>query len=120
MRSKIIICFIVLFSTQDLYSSDTISKRVDRNFYKFLAVEGAVLTGAISYLKNEWYSDKKRVPFHFYNDLKGWNQIDKLGHFYAAYLESTVGYSLMKKFNFSENQALYLGGSQGLILETPI
>ena len=26
----------------------------------------------------------------------------------------------MKKFNFSENQALYLGGSQGLILETPI
>jgi len=120
LRSKIIICFIVLFSTQDLYSSDTISKRVDRNFYKFLAVEGAVLTGAISYLKNEWYSDKKRVPFHFYNDLKGWNQIDKLGHFYAAYLESTVGYSLMKKFNFSENQALYLGGSQGLILETPI
>ena len=120
MRSKIIICFIVLFSTQDLYSSDTINKRVDRNFYKFLAVEGAVLTGAISYLKNEWYSDKKRVPFHFYNDLKGWNQIDKLGHFYAAYLESTVGYSLMKKFNFSENQALYLGGSQGLILETPI
>ena len=120
MRSRIIICFIVLFSTQDLYSSDTISKKVDRNFYKFLAVEGAVLTGAISYLKNEWYSDKKRVPFHFYNDLKGWNQIDKLGHFYAAYLESTVGYSLMKKFNFSENQALYLGGSQGLILETPI
>ena len=69
LRSKIIICFIVLFSTQDLYSSDTISKRVDRNFYKFLAVEGAVLTGAISYLKNEWYSDKKRVSFHFYNAL---------------------------------------------------
>lgn len=83
-------------------------------------MEGAVLTGAISYLKNEWYSDKKRVPFHFYNDLKGWNQLDKFGHFYASYLESTIGYSLMKKFHFSENQALYLGGSQGLILETPI
>ena len=38
-RSKIIICFIVLSSTQDLYSSDTISKRVDRNFIN-LAVEG--------------------------------------------------------------------------------
>jgi len=74
----------------------------------------------MSYLKNEWYSDKKRVPFHFYNDLKGWNQIDKFGHFYASYLESNVGYSLMKKFNFSERQSLYMGGFQGLILETPI
>lgn len=120
MRSKIILYFFLLISTQNLYSSDSLTRKVDKNFYKFLAVEGIVLTGAISYLKNEWYSDKKRVPFHFYNDFKGWNQIDKFGHFYAAYLESTIGYSLMKKFNFSENQALYLGGSQGLILETPI
>ena len=51
---------------------------------------------------------------------KGWNQIDKFGHFYASYLESNVGYSLMKKFNFSEKQSFYMGGFQGLILETPI
>jgi len=70
LRSKIIICFIVLFSTQDLYSSDTISKRVDRNFYKFLAVEGAVLTGAISYLKNEWYSDKTTAWKKFDENLQ--------------------------------------------------
>ena len=74
----------------------------------------------MSYLKYEWYSDKKRVPFHFYNDFKGWNQIDKFGHFYASYLESNVGYSLMKKFNFSEKKSLIFGGSQGFILETPI
>ncbi len=112
--------FLLIFLSQNLYSYDTARNKIDRNFYKFLLVEGVVLTGAISYLKNEWYSDKKRVPFHFYNDLKGWNQIDKFGHFYASYLESNVGYSLMKKFNFSEKQSLYLGGFQGLILETPI
>ena len=60
------------------------------------------------------------MPFHFYNDFKGWNQVDKLGHFYISYLESNVGYSLLKKFNFSEKKALYYGGFQGLILETPI
>jgi len=103
-----------------LFSRDTIKNKVDKNFYKFLLVEGAVLTGAMSYLKYEWYSDKKRVPFHFYNDFKGWNQIDKFGHFYVSYLESNVGYSLMKKFNFSEKNSLFFGGSQGLILETPI
>ena len=118
---KVKIFFLVfLFTSTHLFSLDSTKNKIDKNFYKFLLVEGAVLTGAMSYLKNEWYSDKKRVPFHFYNDLKGWNQIDKFGHFYASYLESNVGYSLMKKFNFSERQSLYMGGFQGLILETPI
>ncbi len=120
MKNKIIILLVLIFSFQDLTSKDTIRNKVDKNFYKFLAVEGVVLTGVISYLKNEWYSDKKRVPFHFYNDFKGWYQVDKFGHFYASYLESNIGYSLMKKFNFSEKKSLYLGGFQGLILETPI
>ena len=104
----------------NLYSKDTIQSKVNKNFYKFLAVEGVVLTGAITYLKYEWYHDKKRVPFHFYNDFKGWNQVDKFGHFYASYLESNIGYSLLKKFKFSEKKSLYFGGFQGLILETPI
>ena len=104
----------------NLSSKDTIQSKVNKNFYKFLAVEGVVLTGAITYLKYEWYHDKKRVPFHFYNDFKGWNQVDKFGHFYASYLESNIGYSLLKKFKFSEKKSLYFGGFQGLILETPI
>lgn len=120
MKKKFLIFFSIILINHNLFSVDSIKNNVDKNFYKFLLVEGATLTGAMSYLKYEWYSDKKRVPFHFYNDFKGWNQIDKFGHFYASYLESNVGYSLMKKFNFSEKQSLIFGGSQGFILETPI
>ena len=115
-----LILFLILNVNFNLYSFDSINTKIDKNFYKFLAVEGIVLTGAITYLKYQWYNDKERVPFHFYNDFKGWNQIDKLGHFYISYLESNVGYSLLKKFNFSEKKALHYGGFQGLILETPI
>ena len=115
-----LILFLILNVNFNLYSFDSINAKIDKNFYKFLAVEGIVLTGAITYLKYQWYNDKERVPFHFYNDFKGWNQIDKLGHFYISYLESNVGYSLLKKFNFSEKKALHYGGFQGLILETPI
>ena len=115
-----LILFLILNINFNLYSFDSINAKIDKNFYKFLAVEGIVLTGAITYLKYQWYNDKERVPFHFYNDFKGWNQIDKLGHFYISYLESNVGYSLLKKFNFSEKKALHYGGFQGLILETPI
>lgn len=120
MKKKFLIFFSIILINHNLFSLDSIKNNVDKNFYKFLLVEGAILTGAMSYLKYEWYSDKKRVPFHFYNDFKGWNQIDKFGHFYASYLESNVGYSLMKKFNFSEKKSLIFGGSQGFILETPI
>ena len=119
MRNGLIL-FLILNINFNLYSVDSINTKIDKNFYKFLAVEGVVLTGAITYLKYQWYNDKERVPFHFYNDFKGWNQVDKLGHFYISYLESNVGYSLLKKFNFSEKKALYYGGFQGLILETPI
>ena len=120
MKKKFLIFFSIILINHNLFSLDSIKNNVDKNFYKFLLVEGVILTGAMSYLKYEWYSDKKRVPFHFYNDFKGWNQIDKFGHFYASYLESNVGYSLMKKFNFSEKKSLIFGGSQGFILETPI
>ena len=119
MRNGLIL-FLILKINFNLYSVDSINTKIDKNFYKFLAVEGIVLTGAITYLKYQWYNDKERVPFHFYNDFKGWNQVDKLGHFYISYLESNVGYSLLKKFNFSEKKALHYGGFQGLILETPI
>tara|TARA_B100000959_G_scaffold282995_1_gene350772 strand:+ start:895 stop:1794 length:900 start_codon:yes stop_codon:yes gene_type:complete len=120
LKKFFLIFFSILLLNHNSFSRDSIKNKIDKNFYKFLLVEGAVLTGAMSYLKYQWYSDKERVPFHFYNDFKGWNQIDKFGHFYVAYLESNVGYSLMKKFNFSEKQSLFFGGSQGLILETPI
>lgn len=119
MRRFLVIILLCVFNF-NLFSQDTLRTKVDKNFYKFLAAEGVVLSGAILYLKHEWYHDKKRVPFHFYNDFKGWNQVDKLGHFYVSYLESNVGYSILKKFNFSEKKALYFGGFQGLILETPI
>jgi len=115
----LVLIFISVFST-DSKSIDTLKLKKNKKFYTFLAAEGIVLTGGITYLSKQWYSDKKRVPFHFYNDLRGWNQVDKFGHFYASYIESDIGYSLMKKFNFSEKKSLYLGGFQGLILETPI
>ena len=119
MRSFLTLSFIFLLFFESK-SVDSLKVKKNKNFYKFLAGEGIVLAGGITYLSKQWYSDKKRVPFHFYNDFKGWNQVDKFGHFYASYIGSNIGYSLMKKFNFSEKKSLYLGGFQGLILETPI
>ena len=56
-----LILFLILNVNFNLYSFDSINAKIDKNFYKFLAVEGIVLTGAITYLKYQWYNDKERV-----------------------------------------------------------
>jgi len=88
--------------------------------YKVLVFESAYYAGAIAILQNTWYKDKKDVPFHFYNDNKGYLQVDKFGHTYGAYIESYIGYKSLINAGVSRRNALIYGGSLGLILQTPI
>jgi hypothetical protein len=39
-----------------------------------------VYLSSMAYLQYVWYKDHERISFHYYNDLVGYNQIDKLGH----------------------------------------
>jgi hypothetical protein len=71
-------------------------------------------------LSKTWYNEKKQVPFHFYNDFSGYMQIDKLGHAFGAYAYSYIGYNVLLNSGLTRNEALYFGGTLGLILQTPI
>lgn len=82
--------------------------------------ESAVYVAGMSYLQFVWYKDKERVPFEFYNDSKGYLQIDKCGHAFAAYGESYVAYNWLRKAGVSRNKALLYGGTMGFIMQAPI
>ena len=56
----------------------------------------AFYAGGLYYLNNIWYKNHQSVPFHFYNDWKGWIQIDKAGHMYSAYYQSYYGMQAFK------------------------
>jgi uncharacterized protein YfiM (DUF2279 family) len=97
------------------------SSRVNRKaLYKTIAFESAYYAGAMAVLQHTWYSDKKSVPFHFYNDNKGYLQVDKLGHAFGSYIESYIGYHYFLKAGMTKKQALIYGASLGLILQAPI
>ncbi len=50
---------------------------------------GALIYGAFSYgLYDIWYKDHASSRFHTFNDWPEWNQMDKGGHFYSAYMYS--------------------------------
>jgi len=76
--------------------------------------------GSMAYLQYVWYKDHERVPFEFYNDLSGYNQIDKFGHIYGAYMESYIGFHSLLWAGVSREKAVIYGGSLGFFLQLPI
>ncbi|MBN2237407.1 MAG: DUF2279 domain-containing protein [Bacteroidales bacterium] len=96
---------------------DTLNKK---RLHTAVAVEvGSYLSG-LYFLGGIWYKDHERVPFHFYNDSKGYLQMDKAGHAFSAYRESYAAYYALRSAGIDKKKALMFGGPMGLIFQTPI
>ena len=91
-----------------------------RQLISVIGLEAGLYVGSMAYLQFIWYKDHQRVPFEFYNDSKGYLQIDKFGHAYGSYLESYIGYHALRCAGVSKTQSLIFGGTLGIILQTPI
>jgi hypothetical protein len=91
-----------------------------RKLIPVIAGTTAFYVAGMSYLQFVWYKDKERVPFHFYNDIKGYQQVDKFGHAFGAYAGSYTGYMLLRNAGVPKDKALLYGGTLGLVLLTPI
>jgi uncharacterized protein YfiM (DUF2279 family) len=117
---SIFIGFVSLLKAQQ--PVDSIAKLpINKNILtSAIITESAVYVAGMSYLQFVWYKDKEPVPFEFYNDSKGYLQIDKCGHAFASYGESYVAYKWLRKAGVSKNKALLFGGSMGFIMQAPI
>lgn len=129
----ILVFLLILAINNSLYSSttifaageektilqDTISIKKAR---LLTVISGASIAylGSMSYLQFIWYKDRERVPFEFYNDLQGYNQIDKCGHVYGAYIESYIGFHSLLWSGVSRKKAALYGGCLGFFLQLPI
>ncbi len=96
---------------------DTLNKKRLRTV---IAVQATSYIGGLSFLGSIWYKDHERVPFHLYNDAKGYLQMDKAGHAFGAYRESFAAYYALRWAGVDKKKALLYGGPIGLIFQTPI
>ncbi|SDK78019.1 Uncharacterized conserved protein YfiM, DUF2279 family [Catalinimonas alkaloidigena] len=87
---------------------------------RIILAESAFYVAGMSYLQFIWYKDHEAVPFHFYDDHKGYLQIDKFGHVFGSYLESYAGYHLLRDAGVSRKKSLMYGGALGFVLQAPI
>ena len=80
----------------------------------------AFLVGSAVALNNVWYADYQREPFHFFNDLKEWNQMDKAGHIWTAYQLSRVSTATWKWAGWNEKKSILFGSLTALTYQTII
>lgn len=103
---------------QDSTACDFESARY-RNPETFLTSLGVADFIGMTCLDVYYRSNIQRVPFYFTNDIKGFLQVDKLQHSFGSYYESYFGYNILRNLGLEKKQALIIGGSLGIILQTP-
>jgi hypothetical protein len=83
-------------------------------------VSGTLLSSMVVihfYQQSGWWKDN-RAPFHFQEDLVYGLTVDKVGHFYGAYLlEFLIGGSV-RWANVPEEEALWIGSGGALLFQT--
>lgn len=82
---------------------------------------GLVVTGMVAgihfYQQKAWWSDR-RTDFHFSTDWGYAAQADKLGHMYAGYITSYIGYEALVASGFSRETAGWFGPLLALGFQT--
>ena len=76
----------------------------------------AVMVG----LYNSWYKDFPQSNFHTFNDWKEWQQMDKVGHMYSAYIASRGSMELWRWTGIDRKKRIWIGGMSGAFYQTAI
>lgn len=69
--------------------------------------------GSLLLFNNAWYKNFPRSAFHSFNDIKEWQQMDKIGHSWAAYNTGRVATSLWRWTGMNDKKAVMIGGLSG-------
>lgn len=124
MVKKITLLFILVYYVEkSLLSQDSTvynnSENITEKDFTPTIISGTILSiGEISYLNYNYHKADPRVPFHFYNDNRGNLQIDKFQHAYGSYVETYIGYHLLRNAGAKKKISLIYGGTFGFVLQS--
>lgn len=97
------------------------SDSLDRTRVYTLSGIGLLAYSSTSYaLYHAWYKDYPLGPFHFFDDRGEWENMDKVGHFFTAWM---TGYGVDKLSRWSgvdDRSAIYTGILAGTLFQTTI
>ena len=85
----------LLYATSQTDSSKTIIKIIN------IGVPSAAVISLVG-INEVWYKNYARSDFHFFDDLKEWNGMDKIGHACTSYQLNKISHSLFEKNNIKK------------------
>ena len=69
----------------------------------------AIWTGSYIALNKAWYANYPKSDFHFFNDFREWNQMDKAGHVWTAYQINRGSSEMWKWAGLSDKKSTIYG-----------
>jgi len=84
------------------------------------AGHAALWAGSFAALNKAWYADYPKSSFHFFNDKKEWNQVDKTGHAWTSYQLSRASGEVWKWAGLSPRKSAWLGGASAFAYQSII
>tara|TARA_B110000090_G_C13313583_1_gene420627 strand:- start:93 stop:341 length:249 start_codon:yes stop_codon:yes gene_type:complete len=79
-KSKLLMAVLLVWFSFEGFSQEQFDSTSKTRLIKVSTLGTGIYIGGLSYLSLVWYKEAERVPFNFYNDNKGYFQIDKWGH----------------------------------------
>jgi len=108
-------------STKFLNTFLTPAEEFNKTRFNLTLGTEVVLYGGFSYLLyNYWYKDYELVKFHLFNDMGEWNQMDKVGHMYAAFFETNMTTGLYNWTGVKDENTYWAGAVSGSLLQLMI
>ncbi|MEZ4907569.1 MAG: DUF2279 domain-containing protein [Saprospiraceae bacterium] len=107
-------------TNEDSLTTVTEPKFNKTRFYTALGIGGTIYTAGTYYLVQNWYKEYGLSKFHTFNDSGEWQYMDKLGHIFTCYNQSSVMYYGARWTGIKENNAIWFGIGMGMLLQTTI
>ncbi len=104
----------------NLVNKYAINGKKNSRLWLVAGTHAAVWAGTFVALNNAWYKDYPKSSFHFFDDRKEWNQIDKMGHVWTAYQLSRLSAETWKWAGIEDRKAAWLGGGSAFAFQSII
>ena len=128
MKKTILLFFISLFLVMPSHAQKQDSISIFQPSEAFNKKRFWVMTGgftatystAMIVLWKAWYKDAGITSFHFFDDWKEWERMDKMGHLFTAYNEANWSAQGVRWTGASRRKAMWTGAAIGTGLQLSI
>lgn len=108
-----------LLSIQSQVPGDSVPKNNGR-LWLVGGTQAALWVGSFIALNQFWYADYPRSSFHFFNDSREWNQMDKLGHVFSTFQVSNISSKMWKWAGVNHERAVWYGAISAIAYQSII